>query len=135
MSIHNLAKKINPLAIWMSFPEKVRIDVLFILILILVGTLSFGIGRLSKVLREDKPVNVLPSVITSVSTSTRDIKPTPANSIETATSTVVVASSKGTKYHYPWCSGAKTISAKNKISFKTPELAQKAGYTLAANCK
>lgn len=47
----------------------------------------------------------------------------------------VVASKSGTKYHFPWCSGAKTISEKNKIWFDSPEAARVAGYTPAANCK
>lgn len=47
----------------------------------------------------------------------------------------IVASKNGTKYHYPWCSGAKQISDKNKITFKSIEEARKAGYTPASNCK
>ena len=47
----------------------------------------------------------------------------------------VVASKNGTKYHFPWCSGAKTISEANKIYFNSIEEAGAAGYTPAANCK
>lgn len=47
----------------------------------------------------------------------------------------VVASKNGTKYHFPWCGGAKQISEKNKIIFKNTEEAKKAGYTPASNCK
>lgn len=47
----------------------------------------------------------------------------------------VVASKNGTKYHYPWCAGAKQISEKNKITFSSIEEAKKAGYTPASNCK
>jgi hypothetical protein len=47
----------------------------------------------------------------------------------------VVASKNGTKYHYPWCAGAKQIAEKNKISFPSIEAARAAGYTPAANCK
>lgn len=46
-----------------------------------------------------------------------------------------VASKKGTKYHFPWCPGAKAMSEENKIWFSTQEEAEKAGYTKAANCK
>lgn len=46
-----------------------------------------------------------------------------------------VASKKGTKYHLPWCPGAKTISAENVIYFATKNDAARAGYTPAKNCK
>ena len=46
-----------------------------------------------------------------------------------------VASKSGTKYHLPWCSGAKRIKEENKVFFKTKEEAEKAGYTPASNCK
>jgi hypothetical protein len=47
----------------------------------------------------------------------------------------IVASKKGKKYHYIWCSGAGRISAKNRRYFSTADEAKSAGYTLAANCK
>ncbi|MFA6095204.1 MAG: hypothetical protein WC757_04995 [Candidatus Paceibacterota bacterium] len=47
----------------------------------------------------------------------------------------VVASKSGTKYHFPWCSGAKTISDANKITFASIEEARTKGYLPAANCK
>jgi hypothetical protein len=47
----------------------------------------------------------------------------------------IVASKKGKKYHYIWCSGAGRISAKNRRYFSTAEEAKNAGYTLASNCE
>ena len=44
----------------------------------------------------------------------------------------VTVSSKGTRYYYSWCKN--TISEKNKVSFASAILAEKAGYTLATNC-
>ena len=46
-----------------------------------------------------------------------------------------VASKSGTKYHLPWCGGAKQIKEANKIWFDTKEEAEAAGYTPATNCK
>lgn len=46
-----------------------------------------------------------------------------------------VASKNGTKYHLPWCGGAKQIKEENKVFFKTKEEAEAAGYTPASNCK
>lgn len=47
----------------------------------------------------------------------------------------VVASKNGTKYHYPWCAGAKQIAEKNRITFRSIAEARASGYTPAANCK
>jgi len=46
-----------------------------------------------------------------------------------------VASKNGSKYHFPWCSGATRMKEENKIWFETKEAAEKAGYGPAANCK
>ncbi len=47
----------------------------------------------------------------------------------------VIASKTGTKYHFPWCSGALSIREDNKLYFASALLAQEAGYTPAGNCK
>lgn len=46
-----------------------------------------------------------------------------------------VGSRKGTKYHLPWCPGARTISEENKVWFESKADAESKGYTPAANCK
>ena len=46
----------------------------------------------------------------------------------------VVASKNGTKFHYPWCPGAKQIKTENKIFFTSESQAITAGFTKAANC-
>jgi hypothetical protein len=46
-----------------------------------------------------------------------------------------VGSRKGTKYHLPWCPGAKAISEENKVWFQSKDEAEMKGYTPAANCK
>ncbi|MFH1608762.1 MAG: hypothetical protein ABH951_01935, partial [Patescibacteria group bacterium] len=48
---------------------------------------------------------------------------------------LLVGSKNGTKYHYPWCSGALRIKEENKVWFNSMEEARQAGYTPAANCK
>jgi hypothetical protein len=47
----------------------------------------------------------------------------------------VVASKNGTKYYLPDCAGASRISDANKVWFVSADVAVKAGYELAANCK
>lgn len=49
--------------------------------------------------------------------------------------TLFVASMTSSKYHLPWCSGAKRIAEKNKVFFKTRGEAEAAGYSAAENCK
>ncbi len=46
----------------------------------------------------------------------------------------VVVSKNGSKYHYPWCSGAKRMNESNKVWFKTIAEAKSAGYEPAKNC-
>ena len=58
----------------------------------------------------------------------------PKNTFDT-NSGVVVAAKNGTKYHYPWCSGATRMKEENKIYFESVEKAREAGYEPAANCK
>lgn len=47
----------------------------------------------------------------------------------------VVASKSGTKYHFPWCAGAKSIKEANKVWFASIAEAKAAGYEPASNCK
>lgn len=47
----------------------------------------------------------------------------------------VVGSTKGSKYHFPWCPGASQIKEENKLWFTNESQAQQAGYTKAANCQ
>jgi hypothetical protein len=95
------------------------------LLIILVGLLSFGLGRLSGQGSREGSVRVsyspsLPAPATSQ----------PASAV---VSTAIVASSQGKKYYYPGC--ANNISDKNKITFASSASAEAAGYTLAANCQ
>ena len=46
----------------------------------------------------------------------------------------IVASSRGSKYYYVYCSGAKTLSESNKIYFSSEEEAESNGYSLSTSC-
>jgi len=90
-------------------------------LIVLVGLGAFGLGRLSSLEDSRSPVSINePEVVAGVGA---------------AVSEEVVASRSGSKYHYPWCSGAARIKESNKITFSSPEEARKAGYTPAANCE
>ncbi len=71
------------------------------------------------------------SNITPQESETNEVKEAPASSEQGK----FVASKSGTKYHLPWCAGAKQIKESNKIWFESKEEAERAGYTPASNCK
>jgi len=98
-----------------------RQDIFIVLLLIIVSTTSFGLGRLSAIDESKTPLK-----INFEASQQANI----ANIVGK-----YVASKNGTKYHLPWCSGAQRISEKNKIWFKTKEEAENKGYTPASNCK
>ena len=132
-----------------EFKEKCKSDKVFItLLIILVGIGAFGLGRLSKIeaLKQGISIEAPAAVANALNGQNQalngDFKPLNSPSAETANqsnpaieSGQVVASKNGTKYHFPWCSGGKTISEANKIYFNSIEEARAAGYTPAANCK
>ncbi|MFC1751649.1 hypothetical protein ACFLY5_00700 [Patescibacteria group bacterium] len=104
-------------------------DIVIILIILLVGVISFGLGRISMFLANKVPVSVN---LANVSTGDDAVTTKQGFVVEEK---LYVVSRNGTKYHYPWCSGAQRIKEENKIWFATKEEAEKAGYTPAANCK
>lgn len=147
MSIKEKWKEIKsrdePLSIEEDFdivPAKngsLRGHILNISLIILFGLLCFGIGRISLLEEKQTPVRI--SGGTSpipLERQTESSSPQVKGATkEVTTGESVVASKSGTKYHFPWCPGAKQISEKNKIVFSSPEDARKAGYSPAGNCK
>jgi len=118
-----------------NFPQKIkayldslnrREDVFIILLILLVGFGGFGLGRLSKIEQYKVPINIQESLIITNETDDQ-VNFDPNNQY--------VASVKGSKYHFPWCSGAQRINEENKIWFPTKESAEQAGFTPAKNCK
>jgi len=96
-------------------------EVLYVIIVLCVGVSGFILGRLSNS-EEYRPA------IRMFESKTYDRAPMVIGG-------KVVASKNGTKYHFPWCSGARTMSDANKVWFDSEENARAAGYTPAGNCK
>lgn len=94
------------------------------IVILLVALLSFGVGRLSGSKSPGVVIDYDPNLLKASPTSN-----VASDSLEAS----VTASSQGTRYYFSHC--ANNISEKNKISFATPALAEKAGYTLALNCR
>ena len=102
-------------------------------VIILVATISFGLGRLSKIREEKTPITIENAI-----TSTEIIANTTNSQRATLTvdaNKIFVASRNGKKYYYAWCDSAKVIKETNRIWFATKDEAEKSGYQPAANCK
>lgn len=114
--------------------ELSRSELYTIVLIILIGFAGFGLGRLSRIEDNREAVKIEFPEYLSASVLNAG-KTTAGDEASAVISGLLVASKNGSKYHYPWCAGAKSISEKNKIWFDSAEEARKAGYTPAANCK
>lgn len=110
-----------------------------VLVIVLIGTLGFGLGRLSGLQGLKEPIsivdyNMATSSVNSDSLERGSGEQTAAVVPVVRASGQYVASKSGTKYHYPWCGSAKQIKEENKIWFTTRAEAEAAGYLPAGNC-
>lgn len=122
-SIEEYFKKIKPY----------ETDLVISLTIILVAFLSFGLGRLSKIEENKVPITIESVGAGVIGTQNTDNNPQLGG--ETSKLGVIVASKNGTKYHFPWCSGAMRMKDENKIWFESEDEAKSAGYSPASNCK
>lgn len=105
------------------------------LVILLVASLSFGLGRLTTI-GKASPIKIeYDASISNQASVSGAINSIENSKLKIENSTSVVGSSKGSKYHYLHCPGAKQISETNKIVFASPSAAEASGYTLAGNCK
>ena len=138
MNIPELRLKVKEIA------ERLNTRELYtILLIIAVGTGSFGLGRLSKLEEARIPIRIEQTIAPQTASALSSVngqqllgKSSPASGAKPlAEGGKVVASRGGSRYHFPWCSGAQRISETNKVWFDSVEEARKAGYTPANNCK
>ncbi len=114
---------------------KIKNDLYIIIMIILVGTASYGLGKISSYEKGKTPISVLKTKEYMLSTVSEGVFETEKNNVQnTNTSGEVVASKSGTKYYHPWCSGVSRIKEENKVWFKTIEEARSTGLTPATNC-
>lgn len=128
--IKNLCKRLFE---WIKTNEKPARrgggDLFLTAVIILVATISFGLGRLSKIREEKTPITI--ESIATLTETTANV----SNKNVTESQKIFVASRNGKKYYYIWCESSKIIKEQNRIWFATKEEAEKAGYEPAANCK
>ena len=93
-----------------------------ILIVLLIGFGSFGLGRLSMLESVRPPVSISQA-------------PTVAEPRGMNIGGLIVASRTGNAYYFPWCSGVDKILLQNRVWFASEEKARQAGYAPAKNCK
>ena len=113
-------------------------DLFLAAVIILVATISFGLGRLSKIREEKTPIT-----IENISTSTEIIANTSSQPstlsqrgrLTVGEDKIFLASKNGKKYYYAWCESANVIKEQNRVWFSTADEAEKSGYEPAANCK
>ena len=137
MSIYDLTSKIK--SFWDGISNKLNNDKFAIVLIILVGFGGFGLGRLSVSEEQKFPIKIenikTDNIFANTLTGVKNIEQSREVGGTVNEGGQVVASKNGTKYHYPWCSGANRISEANKIYFASIEDAKEAGYTPASNCK
>lgn len=105
-------------------------DTLFtVTVILLVGIISFGLGRISIQGTSD---------ISSESVNTVPFKQIESLNREATTQVendrAVVVSRAGTKYHLLDCPGAQQMKEENRIEFDSIDEARAAGYEPAGNC-
>ena len=113
-------------------------EVFYGLLIVLVGVASFGLGKLSTYDDALVPATQSAGVTLSRQIEREDARTSEAQDEYVASEVsekVYVGSKNGTKFHFPWCSGAQRILEENKVWFETQEEATRAGYTPAGNCK
>lgn len=117
---------------------------LLVLAVVLLGVVSFGLGRLSNEPENAQPVVLRVPVTASAQASApisfgkdaqRKDATIPTSIQATPGDKQYVASKNGSVYHLPWCSGAARIKEENKVWYATKEAAEAAGLRPAANCK
>jgi hypothetical protein len=101
-------------------------DLYIYLIIILIGLLGYGLGRLSKIEESRVPITIKSSASLVLSKDDKVISETQSGQF--------VASRNGKAYYAPWCAGVSRIKPENKIWFKNSAEAEGAGYKKASGC-
>ncbi len=135
MTIHDLSLKFKTLS--------KNTDILLSILIVAISLSSFALGRssVSSDIVQTTNIQQKAASVQSGGLKTPENTDIPAKELTATPVSPVqseggyVASKNGTKYHLPWCGGAKQIKEENKVFFESKEEAESAGYTPASNCK
>ena len=110
-----------------------------LLVVVLVGVSSFGLGRLSTMDTNDNNGIILennnPNIVKGEIGKSIEAENSIDNTMINTKEKLYVASKNGKLYYGVGCSGANRISEKNKVWFASREDAEKAGYSISSSCK
>jgi|SRR3989344_8162260 len=110
-------------------------ELYIIMVIVFTSFGSFALGRLSIVM-ENRPAVVVNRPLLDKAPASSVLSEADGKKEDVGEAGgLLVASKTGSKYHFPWCVGAKNISESNKTWFNSYEEARKAGYLPAGNCK
>ncbi len=114
--------KSKPFIQYLCFNEYMKKEYIVIIIILLVGILSFGLGRMSA-LEQGRNDSEVEFIVPSLSKIDMNFK-----------SFGYVASINGTKYYPRGCKAVNRIKVTNRIYFKSREDAKKSGYDYTSSC-
>lgn len=114
---------------FLDFWHKHEKEIFYPLFILCVAIISYCLGRISIIEKKREPLLIIPSSATSSL-----LIPSGASGERESQAALLVGSKNGSKYHFPWCSGASRIAEANKVYFKSLEEAKAKGYTPASNC-
>ncbi len=121
-----------------------------LLVIVLVGLGSFGLGRLSMVQNNASQKYENPSSFTQrgephtdknfyisvpQESNNKNVEGKTELDLQNVKEKMYVASKNGKLYYSRGCSGAKRIAPANEVWFASSSDAEKSGYTLAKSCK
>ncbi len=120
MSLEQIKEKIKPFSPILSWALNIAIFLAFISLLIALFQVRAINARKEgiEVIRGDFEANFAISTAKTGDTADK-----------------IVASKTGTRYYFSNCSGVQAIKPENRVFFESIEAAERAGLTLAKNCK
>lgn len=115
-------------------------DFLTIIIVILVGLFSFGLGRLSKAGDMSSGLRIeyqdqASNVISGAENALESLAYKKSNTNTLIQEKSFFASNRGQKYYPTNCSAGKSIKLANRVYFDTREEAESKGYELSDSCR
>lgn len=115
----------------MSTTQKSVIHIYLVVgIFILTNTISFILGKWSNLTHVGELSETKNSEVAVVS-SIPDFNMPTNTSLEKES---VVASVRGSKYYFTWCSGASSLQEETKVVFASAKEAEQKGYSISKTC-